>query len=472
MLYSIPDKYYYRLHHIRPRFKNDLENVILYMANTISGLNESDTDSFNQELNQLISMYPGNGTKVSKTINNWRTEISSLFGLIQTNSQNKTVKPGAMALMLSERQDVIEFFRYFLFYFQYPGGHLKPHQTKSMIENRIKFKPVPYLIETLQSGSELTEGSFGLSQEETTHCIFNDIRVTSDGRSPMDTAKLIIQNREKNLEYVGSGDIIRYAGDILDYMEVADLLSRALNGRYYLKKVHFELLHSYSNNISFFPDYDPLYSKQSVETDLIASLQDQWFDYVNANLETNIFETDILSLIGIAETDDTSKEHSVFAKQMLEVLNQTKTLSTTDIGNVGENATIIHEKNRLTRLGRKDTNLVNKIPNNLGIGYDIQSWKGIGPQKRYIEVKTTTSYGTLKSQQFSLTSNEWNTAQTLKETYAIYRLMISSEGHRLFVITDPVDKYKTNILDITLNSSGNVLVSYKAEAGEFQDLLI
>ena len=50
--------------------------------------------------------------------------------------------------------------------------------------------------------------------------------------------------------------------------------------------------------------------------------------------------------------------------------------------------------------------------------------------------------------------------------------MISSEGHRLFVITDPVDKYKTNILDITLNSSGNVLVSYRPEAGEFQDLLV
>ena len=36
MKYSIPNDFYFRLHHVRPRFKNDVESVLLFMANEIS----------------------------------------------------------------------------------------------------------------------------------------------------------------------------------------------------------------------------------------------------------------------------------------------------------------------------------------------------------------------------------------------------------------------------------------------------
>lgn len=31
--YQIPDKYWFRIHFVRPRFKSNIENVLLYMAN-------------------------------------------------------------------------------------------------------------------------------------------------------------------------------------------------------------------------------------------------------------------------------------------------------------------------------------------------------------------------------------------------------------------------------------------------------
>lgn len=37
-MYQVPEKYYFRLHHPRPRFKNDVENVLVYMATNISDL--------------------------------------------------------------------------------------------------------------------------------------------------------------------------------------------------------------------------------------------------------------------------------------------------------------------------------------------------------------------------------------------------------------------------------------------------
>ena len=75
---------YHRIHHIRPRFKNDVESVLFFIASSICRIGADETKSFNQKLNQSIRFYPGNMGRADKTINNWRTEISALFGLIIT----------------------------------------------------------------------------------------------------------------------------------------------------------------------------------------------------------------------------------------------------------------------------------------------------------------------------------------------------------------------------------------------------
>ena len=42
--YQIPDEYFFRLHHVRPRFKGDIENVLIYIAEEISRVGEKKTD--------------------------------------------------------------------------------------------------------------------------------------------------------------------------------------------------------------------------------------------------------------------------------------------------------------------------------------------------------------------------------------------------------------------------------------------
>ena len=78
--YKIPDEYYFRIHHVRPRFKGDIENVLIYMAEEINRIGECETAEFVQRINTAIYNYPGNAHRELKTINNWRTEISALFG--------------------------------------------------------------------------------------------------------------------------------------------------------------------------------------------------------------------------------------------------------------------------------------------------------------------------------------------------------------------------------------------------------
>lgn len=80
--YKIPNEYYFRIHHVRPRFKGDIENVLIYIAEEISAIGEKPKSEFVDAINAAIYRYPGNAHRELKTINNWRTEISALFGFI------------------------------------------------------------------------------------------------------------------------------------------------------------------------------------------------------------------------------------------------------------------------------------------------------------------------------------------------------------------------------------------------------
>ena len=57
MTYQIPPQYFYRLHHVRPRFKNDVEEVLLYVANAITELDKMPKQAFDSELNNIFRTY-------------------------------------------------------------------------------------------------------------------------------------------------------------------------------------------------------------------------------------------------------------------------------------------------------------------------------------------------------------------------------------------------------------------------------
>ena len=53
--YKIPDEYFFRIHHVRPRFKGDIENVLIYMAEEISRIGECETSKFVQRINAAFT---------------------------------------------------------------------------------------------------------------------------------------------------------------------------------------------------------------------------------------------------------------------------------------------------------------------------------------------------------------------------------------------------------------------------------
>ncbi len=105
MKYKVPDKFSFPLVHIRPKFKGNVQNVLIYLATEISKLNRQSKKDFKDLLDEAIQQFPGNATREQKTIDNWRTEISTFFGFVQTDGKESW--KGLRAIELSESQDLI-----------------------------------------------------------------------------------------------------------------------------------------------------------------------------------------------------------------------------------------------------------------------------------------------------------------------------------------------------------------------------
>lgn len=469
--YEIPREYHYRIHHVRPRFKNDVEKVLLFVATELLRLRPMGKKDFDKKFNRALRLFPGNAILAEKTISNWRTEISSLFGMILQYPSTEMCEPSANAKRLAEKQDLVEFFKYFLYTFQYPGGHIKSHEVKKLIESGIKFKPAYYILELLLSAEKMKKGRFGITKAEATHCIFNDLRVTRDNRSFDEVIDLIDRNRKSNLDYDWSGDVIRYAGDILDYMAYANLLKKHGN-EYYLNHDEKDAIMFFITKNVWYNQYDKLYGASFTLQDL-NEIGNSWFYYVNDFVGKINFETDILTYINVDKSQYLKLEsasHAALISEFRERIEKPLGVKTKEIGDTGESLIHGHECMKLKQARRDD--LVQKvviIPTYLAMGYDIRSYE---PDEtiKCIEVKTTISNSALDFNRFHLTDNEWNVAGNFKEKYFVYRLMITRANIKLFVIKNPIDMYKKGHLDVKLENGAEV--QFKAEAGTFEEILI
>lgn len=480
--YKIPDEYFFRIHHVRPRFKGDIENVLIYMAEEIAKVGEKPTDEFVSAINAAIYRYPGNAHRKLKTINNWRTEISALFGFIEHTPT--TDKPGRRAIELAERQDLVECFKVFLYNFQYPGAHIKPKNVLEQIEVGVHFKPAQYILKLLRHANKNGGNSIGITKFEVCHCIFNDLRVTRDNEGVEKTLERILQNRKNGYEYDQTSDVIRYAGDIIDYMEIANLLKTYDSRMYYLNTLEEEAIIKFCESSEWFAEYDVMLKKRKGSLQAVNDCITGWFSYVNRDIQNTDFATDILAYIASdadelkALKDNITTEQDTTVSDLIDRDNELQrriasyydAFTTKDIGDIGESLVHGHECMRVKIGGREDLiHLIKRIPTQFAVGYDISSVE-LDERKRYIEVKTTISSKPLHFNRIHLTKNEWNTASSTHDRYYVYRLLLSKSERKLFLLQDPVGLYKKDLIDM-VPADGADITFDPQNVGRFEELL-
>lgn len=489
MLYEVPQEYYFRIHHCRSRFKGDVENVLIFMATEISKLSEEYGNIDDEKLNDAIRHYPGNGNKTKKTIDNWRTEISSLFGFFEYDGNKKSA--GYIAKHLAQYQDMVEFFKLFLYSFQYPGAHIDVNSLLEQIAAGVHFKPAQYILSVLRYAEEITGKRQYITKAEVCHCIFNDLRCTRDNESPDKVWKRISENRDKKLEYDETGDVIRYAGDVLNYMEIANLLVCYNHKHFYSNyKREESAVKAFINSSLWFNKYDYLYPLVASETNLkdkqiqrkyydeINKHREDWFSFVNQKLTDVDFRTNILSLLSQGSEEYTKEKEEAISK-FYNSLVEKGIPKTKETGDLGEDMIYIHECKRVSNIGRADIlHIIKHIPTQFAVGYDIQSVEPsekLKYKKRYIEVKTTLTRSVIKqaNYRFHLTPNEVSTAETVRENYYVYRLIVNNNESKLFVIKNPIGLFEDGLLTMTDNNGADVSFDIKnAKVGNFEELLV
>ena len=483
--YQIPDIYWHPIHFVRPRFKRNIENVLLYMANECCRIPTCSCEEYSNKYFNAIRLFPGNIGMTNKTLHNWRTEIPALFGFYTEDKASGITETSRMAKFLHENQDLTQFMKLFLFSFQFPGGHIKPQDNKEIILHNIRFKPAKTIIQVLMAGNKLlayqnSTKEMSISAEEATWCIFNDIRVTSGKKTAEEVAETILENRKRKLSYYNpsdpkvqsltgdsrsKGDMRRYAGDILDYMELANLLEKHY-GYYTLKGNELASLEVFANDDTYFNGYDKYYNKRNLETSELSAIEPLWFDYVNNVMKPDLFKTDIRAILKDV------KEIDVVVDERIRDVVSSDTTTTKDIGNLGEAIICGHEKMRLKINGYNDYIRLVQIVDSPSYhpGYDIDSFEADGTEDhRYIEVKTTISKKQIQLYGFHMSPNEWSVAGTIKEHYCVYRLMLSEQDKTLFILRNPVKLYKTD--EIEAEPRDGMEISFKSDAFKPTQLL-
>lgn len=473
-IYKIPNKYFFPLDHVRSRFKNNDEEVLLFVADSIFEIGELPIKEFNKELNKRLFEFPGNKFKKKKTIDNWRTEISTLFSFIQ--EKNGKLYPGNAAKRLSIERDFGLFWNYFLLSFQYIGGHIADYNIAKSIKAGVNIKPCPYILRLLIEGEKLTKKPFSINPEEATFCIFNDLRVTNKKRSPLETAKLILKNRKSKIDYsydyallkTNTGksrtdaDNVRSAKDILDYMTQARIL-KVEHNRYFLDRTNEDAIkyHIKNENVRF-NHYNKL-EKKKYDLKDINAIEEDWHNYVNSFDGVTAFRTKI--------NKETLQSISAAAEEIFQNYKGKEKMSTKLTGDLGEDLVWIHECLRTKDISARQ-HIIKFIPTQLGVGYDIQSIE-VPTKKRYIEVKSTTSYKSLKNSSLSLTINELDTAETLGDAYFIYYLNLNEFGgeRKIFIVQNPMKEIKNGNLIASKPKDNHILIHLKEKAGKWVKLL-
>lgn len=473
--YEIPKKHFFRMNHVRPRYKNDYENTLIFLTSSISNLDEMEKKQFDQKMDEAISHYKTNSSSKEKTHQNWRTEISALFGLLEYNDGN--VRASRMSKMLAEHQDMAEFFKYFLYSFQYPGGHVREDTVYNMISNGIRFKPAQYIISVMHyaENNNKTGKRPYITKAEACHCILNDLRCTRDNEAPEKVWKRITNNRDKQLKYDEKSDIIRYAGDILDYMEKANLLVCYDHKHFYLNiNREKKAIEDFCRSQEWFDGYDNLYvliAHDKKKNDkkrlkeyykMIREQRNAWFSYTNKDYPNIDFRTKLSAIVpqGSAAYIEAKKKE---IEKLYKELRDKNIIKTKDTGDFGEDRIYIYECERVEQNRKDILHIIKPIPTAFAVGYDLQSVEtdeSVRYKKRYIEVKTTITEEKLKTLNFAfhMTPNEISTAETVGDRYFIYRLIVNKNDgkSKLYIIQNPIDLFEHGLITMVHNNGATV----------------
>ncbi len=416
----------------RGRILSQVEDELAILTQFIVHFSPRDKDEFDK----LIDAEYAKLRSVSeKSIRNYRTEMTKLFGLITVGADG-VVHPSSRTMLLVESQNFPLFFKTFCHRFQFPNGINKAQETVKQINAHIHFKPAKFILDLFVLGEEKCGSSFSLNGNEVSNLVFNDVRVTSGNISAAQVLDNLLDLRSKSVKFEGGSKVAQHGREFLGYMLLARLLKQGDSG--------FQLNKKERPSIDYIRESDLFFD---MSTDYISNAKTRkefqiewalWFGDVS-QIEKEKFaayagkiEIPSIPVPGIESTPEAAALAAPTQQDLKE------------IGDKGELVVLKYEKERIYQIRPDKIGLVQRVSNDTALGYDIQSLEFEDvTKKKFIEVKTTERTFPPSEEvltYFPMSGNEWETARSHGESYYIYRVFLTAKEPTMFVIKNPVKR--------------------------------
>lgn len=442
---------------VRGKALTGLDNLLPAYANILQEICPTDKKNFVEYFNKHLSEHLSIPTK--KTLDNHRTEIAGkLFGMYYEDCE-EIIHISERTLKLLADSDQPAFFKDLCAKYQFPSGMNKMHVVKKQISASISLRQLSFVMKIIL---KLSKSNNSLTKKEAGYYILNSLDVLSGKATPKEVISQIEKDRSDGIPRKVSTLNKSSSYDNQHINEQLNLLALAncitFDGQdININKKEMNYIESIANKYAD----SPLFDFSSYDLSTTAESKKAEFDWDNhfgklSDLDTEVLTTPTNALVNTEMLPDTPDS----------------TISTVELGDAGEEYVYKIERSRIKKNAPHSLNKVKKFGKIKGLGYDIQSVLGYGPNpdfSKYIEVKSTKRI-TAPSDSFSdtinLTRNEWIAAQQHKENFFIYRVYFSQQETRVFIIENPYDLNESKERKIQVVPL-NYRVDFDQNSGEF-----
>lgn len=440
----------YRCTIIRGKSQKEMDDLLPVYAKVIDEICPCDENDFEDLFNNAFKGFLPVSSRIKKTLDNHRTEISGkLFGMYFFSEDGRVYESDRTKKYL-EDNDQPAFFKDICYKMQFPNGSQKPQTVLERVADGICIRPNAFVLKLLliakTANIEITKKALG-------YYVLNSLDVLQGKASPYEVLEAIAEDKQHGIERSivvpgkASSYTYQHINEQLNYLELANLIRFTDDRRVILNP-------NESNTINLIAetwDKKPAFDVYSYDLSTVQGRKDFQYawDLYFAQLSEHAgdFATSASSLI--VPTDGGAQPQPPAQPGT----------NLTEFGDEGEELVFNYEKTRVASYSARLANKVLSLGKTRGLGYDIQSVIAEpGPNDefvKYIEVKSTKRLTVpdlnddLWVDTLNITRNEWVAAQQHKEFYSIFRVYFTRDGVSIFVITNVAEKLNNKSMQAT-----------------------
>lgn len=442
----------YRCTIIRGKSQKEMDDLLPAYAKVIDEICPCDAEDFETLFNNAFSRFLPVSSRIKKTLDNHRTEISGkLFGMYFFAEDGKVYESERTKKFL-EDNDQPAFFKDICYKMQFPNGTQKSQTVIERVTDGISIRPNAFVLRLLLAART---AKVDITKKDLGYYVLNSLDVLQGKATPFEVLEVIAQDKKDGIERLivvpgkASSFTYQHINEQLNYLELANLIRFTDDRRVILNPNEMTTINLIADDWNKVPEFN-VYGYDLSTVEARKDFQYAWDLYYSQLSEhAGEFATSAAALV--VDVDDPEKKQPEKPDK--------PGVNLVEFGDEGEELVFNYEKARVAAFNARLANKVLSLGKTKGLGYDIQSVVAetgeFAEFVKYIEVKSTKRLtvpdvsDALWVDSLNITRNEYVAALQHKEYYSIFRVFFTRDGVSVFVITNIAEKLSNGTMQAT-----------------------